>query len=122
MDASISGDQKPIQRLGGGAKIITSGTHRYLTIRVLYPKPDSADYILAAVKKVSEEARKFRGLVEIGAWFDKENDRIVNISLWESKEQAMKATAAMHPTFAEIPWSEWERQPAENFLGLSRVV
>jgi hypothetical protein len=46
----------------------------------------------------------------------------VNTSLWESKEQAMKAAAEMHPRFAAIPWSEWERRPAENFLGLVRLV
>jgi hypothetical protein len=88
----------------------------------LYPKPQNVDDVLAAVGSVSEAAHKFEGLVEIGAWLDKENDRIVNISLWESREHAMKATAAMHPTFANIPWSEWERKPAENFLGLTRVV
>ncbi len=97
-------------------------SRRYLTVRVLYPKPGRQDDILAAVKKVSDAARKFEGLVEIGAWLDKEGDRIVNISLWESREQALKATSGMHPMFADIPWSEWERKPAENFLGLNRVV
>jgi len=95
---------------------------RYLTVRVLYPKPSHAGDILAAVTKVSEAARRFEGLVEIGAWLDKEGDRIVNNSLWESREQAMKATQEMHPQFAAIPWNEWERTPAENFLGLTRVV
>ena len=28
----------------------------------------------------------------------------------------------MHSLFADIPWSEWERTPAEYFLGLTRVV
>lgn len=95
---------------------------RYLTIRILHPKPENTDDVLSAVRRVSEAARKYEGLVEIGAWLDKENERIVNISLWESKEQAMKATKEMHPMFADIPWSEWERRPAENFLGLTRVV
>jgi quinol monooxygenase YgiN len=95
---------------------------RYLTVRVLYPKRGHTEDILNAVRKVSEAARQHEGLVEIGAWLDNENDRIVNISLWESRELAMKATAAMHPQFAGIPWSEWERKPAENYLGLTRMV
>lgn len=95
---------------------------RYLTVRILYPKSGHTDDILEAVRRVSEAARKYQGLVEIGAWLDKENDRIVNISLWESQEQALEATGEMHPKFTGIPWSEWERQPAENFLGLTRVV
>ncbi len=97
-------------------------SERYLTVRILYPKAGCMDDILSSVKRVSEAARKFEGLVEIGAWVDKENERIVNISLWESKEHAIKATAEMHPMFADIPWVEWERKSAENFLGLTRVV
>ncbi len=95
---------------------------RYLTLRILYPKTGSSDDILGAVKKVSEEARNHEGLVEIGAWLDKDNDRIVNMSLWESKEMAQKATTEMHSMFSDIPWNSWERKPAENFLGLTRVV
>jgi hypothetical protein len=95
---------------------------RYLTVRVLYPKPGSTEDILKAVEKVTVAARNFKGLVEIGAWLDKENDRIVNISLWESEEQAIQATREMHPMFANIPWTDWERKPAENFLGLTRVI
>jgi hypothetical protein len=95
---------------------------RYLTIRILYPKYGHTEDILTAVEKVSDAARKFPGLVEIGAWRDAENDRIVNISLWESQEDAAKATAEMHPAFAGIPWGEWERKPAETFLGLTREV
>ena len=91
-------------------------------MRVLYPKPEHTDEVLAAVKRVAETARKFEGIVEIGAWLDQENNRIVNISLWESKDHALKATAEMHPMFADIPWSQWERQPAENFLNLTRIV
>ncbi|HMA54369.1 MAG TPA: antibiotic biosynthesis monooxygenase [Acidobacteriota bacterium] len=102
--------------------MIPDHSRRYLTIRILYPKPEHREEILAAVRRVSEAAREFAGLVEIGAWTDPENDRIVNVSLWESKEQALSATAAMHPQFADIPWSEWERRPAENFLGLSRAI
>ncbi len=95
---------------------------RYLTVRILYPRAGHSDDIVAAVGKVAAAARRFDGLVEIGAWLDGENDRIVSISLWESKEQATQATMEMHSQFADIPWAEWERQPAENYLGLTRAV
>ena len=78
----------------------TADLARYLTIRILYPRDGCTDDILEAVRKVSETARKFEGLVEIGAWFDEENDRIVNISLWESQERATAVTREMHPLFA----------------------
>jgi hypothetical protein len=71
---------------------------------------------------VSEEARKHEGLVEIGAWVDAANDRIINISLWESRDLAPIATQDMHAQFADIPWADWERRPAENILALTRAV
>ncbi len=99
-----------------------TNSDRYLTVRILYPKAGRTDDILASVGKVAAAARRFDGLVEIGAWLDETNDRIVSISLWESKEQAMKATIEMHSQFGDIPWADWERQPAENYLGLTRAV
>ena len=95
---------------------------RYLTTWILYSNPESTEQILNAIGKVSETARKFEGLVEIGAWLDKENERIINISIWETKELAAKATAEIHPQFANVPWAQGERQPAQNLLGLKSVV
>ena len=97
-------------------------SNRYLTVRILYHRPEYKKNILDAVRKVSEAAAQFNGLVEIGAWFDKENDCIINMSLWESEKDAVKARAEMHSAFADIPWNEWERQPAENFVHLVSLV
>ncbi len=99
-----------------------TNSERYLTVRILHPKAGHTDDILSAIGKVADAARGFNGVVEIGAWLDEQNDRIVSISLWESKELAMKATMEMHGQFGDIPWAEWERMPAENYLGLTRVV
>ena len=95
---------------------------RYLTVRILYPRPEALEDVLAAVSKVAAEARRHPGLVEIGAWWDSANQRLVSISLWESAEQAREATRDMHALFADIPWAAWERQAAENLLGLQRMV
>jgi len=99
-----------------------SNLERYLTIRILYPKPEHLDDVLSAVKRISEKARQFDGLIEIGAWLDKDRERVVNVTLWETKERAAKATKEMHPLFADIPWEAWERAPVENYLTLQRVV
>lgn len=78
-----------------------TNSERYLTVRILFPKAGHADNMLSAIGKVANAARRFSGLVEIGAWRDEENDRIVSISLRESKELAMKATTEMHAQFAD---------------------
>lgn len=95
---------------------------RYLAIRVYSPKPEHAEDILAVVRKVAAAAREFEGLVDIGAWMDKGNDRIVIMSLGESAKDAANASREMHPMVADVPWDEWERKPSEDFMGLTRVV
>ena len=95
---------------------------RYLTIRVIYPQPEHRDDVLAVARRVADAARQFEGLVDVGAWVDEEDDRIVVMSLWESEEYAAKARQGLHSTIADVPWSEWERKPSENMLRLVRAV
>jgi hypothetical protein len=59
-----------------------AGSDRYLTVRILYPGAGHTDDVLSAIGRVAAAARRFDGLVEIGAWQDSGDDRIVNISLW----------------------------------------
>jgi hypothetical protein len=108
--------------VSGGRLMPTPKDNRYLTVRALYPGSGRADDIPVTADRVPHTARQFEGLVEIDAWLDKEHDCIVNISLWESREHAMAATAEMHSLFAGIPRSEWEHKPADSYLGLTRAV
>jgi hypothetical protein len=80
------------------------------------------DDILGVTKKVAEEAKKCEGLVDAGSWLDKENNRLVMMSLWESEEHAVNGRGALRPIIMGARWSEWERQPSDNFLGLTRIV
>ncbi len=95
---------------------------RYLTIGIHYPKPEHFEDIISVTKKVAEGAKKCEGLVDAGGWVDKENNRLIMMSLWESEEHAIKSRGALRPIIMEVPWSEWERQPSDNFLGLTRIV
>jgi heme-degrading monooxygenase HmoA len=95
---------------------------RYLTIGIHFPKPEHLKDIIAVAKKVADEAKKCEGLVDAGSWYDKENDRLVMMSLWESQEHAVNAGSALRPLIMSAPWSDWERQPSDNFLGLSRIA
>ncbi len=44
-----------------------TNSERYLTVRILFPKAGHADDVLSAIGKVANAARRFDGLVEIGA-------------------------------------------------------
>ena len=94
----------------------------YITLGIHYPKPEHKDDIINAVKKVGEQARNCRGLVDSGALIDDKDNRIILFSLWESGEAALEASKILRPMIAEFPFSEWERQPSDNMVGLPRVV
>ena len=54
---------------------------KYFTSGIHYPKPEHKEDILSAIKKVADVARALSGLIDTRAWFDKEGDRIIMMSL-----------------------------------------
>ena len=94
----------------------------YITIGIHYPKQEHKDDIINAVKKVATQARNCEGLIDTGALVDDKNDRIILFSLWGSIEAALEASKILRPMIAEFPFSEWERQPSDNMVGLKRVI
>jgi quinol monooxygenase YgiN len=95
---------------------------RYLTIGIHSPKPEHMEDILVLAKRVAEEARTCEGLVDAGVWLDEPTTRLVMMSLWESEEHASRAREVLRPIIMAAPWSLWERQPSDNFLGLARLA
>lgn len=95
---------------------------RYLTIGIHYPKKNCSDKILEVAEKVSKSAQSLKGNIEAGAWLDKENDRIIMLSLWENAQLAGGASKNLKPIIAGAPLSEWERKPSDNMVNLERVI
>ncbi|MEW5797541.1 MAG: hypothetical protein AB1728_00920 [Bacteroidota bacterium] len=94
----------------------------YITIGIHYPRQEHKDDIINAIKKIAQPARNCKGLIDTGALVDDKNDRIILFSLWESGEAALEASKILRPMIAELPFSEWERQPSDNMVGLQRVI
>ena len=94
----------------------------YITIGIHYPKQEHKDNIINAVKKVAAQARNCKGLIDTGALVDDKNDRIILFSLWENGDAALEASKILRPMITEFPFSEWEREPSDNMVGLQRVV
>jgi quinol monooxygenase YgiN len=94
----------------------------YLTLGIHYPKPEHLQDILDVAKQVAEVAGQQKGLIDAGAWLDKAHDRVIMMSLWDSAESASAARPSISPLIMQHPWSEWERQPSDNMLGMERVA
>lgn len=94
----------------------------YLTLGIHYPKSEHTEDLLQATKKIAEMARTQQGLVDTGAWLDKEHDRIIVLSLWESEAAARAARPMLGPLVMELPFDQWERKPSDRMVSLIRVV
>lgn len=87
-----------------------------------YPKDGFADKILEVAEEVCQTASTCEGLIEAGAWQEKEKNRIIMLSLWENTEVAIEASQKLRPIIAEAPFSKWERKPSDNMLELEKMV
>jgi len=95
---------------------------KHLTLGIHYPKKGYSQKIIKIAEKVCDVARTCDGLVEAGAWYDKENDRIIMLSLWENTDFAIQASKKLRPIIVKAPFSDWERKPSDNMIKLEKLV
>lgn len=95
---------------------------RYMAISFFFPKPENKQQYFDGCVKIAEVARSQAGIVETGAWFDAEQDRIVIMSLWGSQEAATAALSQIGPAVASLPFRDWERKQPEQLTSLVRVA
>lgn len=94
----------------------------HLTLGIYYPKPECRQDFLDGCQKVAEVARLQPGLLDTGAWYDPEEERIIILSLWESEEAAMAARPDIDQIVAAFPFATWGRKPPERMPDLMRAV
>ena len=85
----------------------------YIFMAVHYPDPGTRDDVYASMSAMAESMAGTRGLIEIGPWLDRDGDRVIGLSRWESRE----AFEAAMPGSGEpntVPHSG-ERRPREYF-------
>jgi Antibiotic biosynthesis monooxygenase len=92
---------------------------RHLFLAIHHPKPDHADDLVAAMGKFGSQLGTIAGMLGASAWRD--GERIVAISIWESRERFIAAGPALTGAVADVPFAEWESRPRELFT-LDEVV
>lgn len=77
-----------------------------------YPKPEHRQDLLKGMEEMREVMAQHPGFIDAGPWEEIGSDRIVGISVWESREAFV---AAMPPGFGQPNERihEWETQPRE---------
>ncbi len=92
---------------------------KHLFLAIHHPKPDHVDDLVASMGRFGSQLDAVTGMLEASAWRD--GERIVAISIWESRERFIAAGPAMAGAVADVPFPEWESRPRELF-NLEEVV
>ncbi|HYM83926.1 MAG TPA: antibiotic biosynthesis monooxygenase [Candidatus Dormibacteraeota bacterium] len=91
---------------------------KHLFLAIHHPKPEHAEDLLAAMTRFGATLATVPGMLGASAWAG--DDRIVAMSVWESRERFLEARSAMGEAIADVPFERWEARPRE-LLGLDEV-
>ena len=87
----------------------------YIHLAVHYPKPEHAADLLASMHRVDDAAQGAPGLIQIGAWRDRDTGRLVGLAMWESPEAFAAAAGQIFQAIQDDPLDEWSEQPPDVF-------
>jgi heme-degrading monooxygenase HmoA len=87
----------------------------FVDLAIHYPRPEYVSDVLASMRRVNEAAEGTPGLVQIGAWRDKNTNRLVGLAMWESQEAFEAAAERIFAVVADDPWDQWCERPIDVF-------
>jgi quinol monooxygenase YgiN len=86
---------------------------RFLNFAIHYPKPEHVEDLLGAMYRLADAVRDVPGLLQMAAFHDELNDRILAVSIWDSAAAFQAAGPRMMPIISQTPFDSWERKPRE---------
>lgn len=92
-------------------------------IAIHRPKPEHRDDVLRSMQRVGDVLSGSPGLVQIGLWTEEDGNRVIGISVWESRdafERALQTVGRFSVAGSQDrSREEWEEQPAEEIFAES---
>jgi heme-degrading monooxygenase HmoA len=84
----------------------------YVVIAIHHPGPEYLEDYLAYVAGLEALTRGMDGLVEFDSWFDERNQRLIEMSVWESKEDFEENVSVLAQVRQEME-RDWSRCSGE---------
>jgi quinol monooxygenase YgiN len=88
---------------------------RFLYLALHYPRQEHTQNLLTAMGDLGAAMRGAPGLIEATAWLEKDGQRIVATSIWESEETFNRAISVIQGAVKDVPFADWEQRPRELF-------
>ena len=86
---------------------------RFLYLAIHHPLPGQRHQLLRAMDQLGTALETAEGMLEATTWTDEE--RIVAMSIWESREAFTAARPLIGAAIAGVPFDSWEGRPRELF-------
>lgn len=95
----------------------------FIFIAIHYPRPEHREDVLRSMQRVGEALKGAPGLLQVGPWQEEEGDRLMGISVWESRgtfERALEDLGRFGDAGSQDPSrGDWEERPAEEIFAES---
>ncbi len=85
----------------------------FLYLAIHYPKSEHRQDLLNTMHQLDRALMGAPGLKLIGAWADDSSDRILAISVWESRQAFQAALGKFSTVVNQVPFGQWEQRPRE---------
>ena len=85
-------------------------------IAIHTPNPESADELIASMKRFAAAGRSQPGLQEVHTMRDAESGKLLGLALWETREAFESGVQAMRAAVGDDPFPEWEDTSPEVYL------
>jgi hypothetical protein len=85
----------------------------YIFMAVHYPEPGRHDAVYESMRKMAGSMTGTPGLIEIGPWLDRDGDRVIGLSRWQSREAFEAAMPGSGVPSGNTP--QGESRPREYF-------
>jgi quinol monooxygenase YgiN len=104
---------------GGVDTVERRSPMRFLSLAIHYPKAEHHDELIAAMARLGSALATTPGMLQATAAGDQQ--RIVALSIWESRAAFVAAGPAIAAAIADVPFDRWEARQRELF-GLDELA
>ena len=80
------------------------------------PNPESADELIASMKRFAAAGRSQQGLQEVHTMRDARSGKLLGLALWETREAFDRGVQAMRNAVEDDPFPEWEDTSPEVYF------
>lgn len=87
----------------------------YYHVSIHHPKPGKRDALIDSMHRYGAAIQGAPGLVSVHTLHDADQDVLIGLAIWESKEAWQAAVSLARAAVADDPFDEWEAQDVLGF-------